>query len=102
MLKHLLARPACQGVRHLETTITPDNKPSWGLFRSLARDLDTQLHSRVHFERDAHFGGQHDDEHLLTLGPFNVVGKIGRASCRERLCTSDAAVDPKEIMMGCE
>lgn len=74
MLKHLLARPACQGVRHLETTITPDNKPSWGLFRSLARDLDTQLHSHVHFERDAHFGGQHDDEHLLTLGPFNVVG----------------------------
>lgn len=74
MLKHLLARPACQGVHHLETTITPDNDASWALFRSLARDLDTPLNSQVHFERNTHFGGVHDDEHLLTLGPFTFQG----------------------------
>lgn len=72
MLKHLLARPGCQGVRNLETTITPDNEASWALFRSLARDLNTELNSRLHFERSAHFGGKHDDEHLLTLGPFKA------------------------------
>jgi L-2,4-diaminobutyric acid acetyltransferase len=70
MLKHLLARPACRGVRYLETTITPDNEASWALFRSLARELDTELKSRLHFEKQAHFGGVHDDEHLLILGPF--------------------------------
>ncbi|MDQ2077863.1 diaminobutyrate acetyltransferase [Marinimicrobium sp. ABcell2] len=71
MLKHLLARPECQDVRYLETTITPDNEASWALFRSLARDLDTELKSQVHFEKQAHFGGVHDDEHLLILGSFN-------------------------------
>ena len=72
MLKHLLAREACAGVRYIETTITSDNEASWGLFRSLARDLDTELESEVFFEKEAHFGGEHDDEHLLVIGPFNV------------------------------
>lgn len=71
MLKHLLARPACEQVSHIETTITPDNHASWALFRSLARDLGTQVHSQLHFERNTHFGGLHDDEHRLTLGPFH-------------------------------
>lgn len=72
MLKHLLEREACVDVRYIETTITPDNEASWALFRSLARDLDTELDSEVYFEKDAHFGGQHDDEHLLVIGPFHV------------------------------
>ncbi|WP_111641728.1 diaminobutyrate acetyltransferase [Marinimicrobium alkaliphilum] len=72
MLKHLLKRAVCKNVRHIETTITPDNEASWALFRSLARDLETELNSAVWFEREPHFGGQHDDEHLLKLGPFEV------------------------------
>lgn len=72
MLKHLLEREACVDVRYIETTITPDNEASWGLFRSLARDLETELDSEVYFEKDTHFGGQHDDEHLLIIGPFHV------------------------------
>lgn len=71
MLRHLLDREACNEVRYLETTITPDNEASWALFRSLARELDTELNSEVFFERDSHFGGEHDDEHLLVLGPFH-------------------------------
>ncbi|MGD8177112.1 diaminobutyrate acetyltransferase [Marinimicrobium sp. ARAG 43.8] len=70
MLKHLLGRPSCAEVRYIETTITPDNEASWALFRSLSRDLDTELNSEVWFKRDEHFGGQHDDEHLLVIGPF--------------------------------
>ena len=72
MLKHLLAREACAEVRYIETTITPDNEASWALFRSLARDLDTELNSEVFFERNTHFGGEHDDEHLLVIGPFQT------------------------------
>lgn len=71
MLKHLLAREACAEVRYIETTITPDNEASWALFRSLARDLDTTLDSEVFFESKVHFGGEHDDEHLLVIGPFH-------------------------------
>ncbi len=72
MLKHLLSREACAEVRYIETTITPDNEASWALFRSLARDLETELNSEVFFERNVHFGGQHDDEHLLVIGPFQT------------------------------
>ncbi len=72
MLKHLLKRSICRDVRYIETTITPDNEASWALFRSLTRDLDTELDSRVYFEKEPHFGGEHDDEHLLIIGPFNT------------------------------
>ena len=72
MLRELLAREACSEVRYIETTITPDNDASWGLFRSLARELNTELNSKVHFERAVHFGGEHDDEHLLVIGPFQT------------------------------
>lgn len=71
MLKHLLDREACAEVRYIETTITPDNEASWALFRSLARDLNTVLDSKVYFEKDRHFGSQHDDEHLLVIGPLS-------------------------------
>ncbi len=69
MLAQLLRNLAGK-VRFIETTITPDNQASWNLFRSLARDLDTPLESRVFYARDRHFGGQHDDEHLLQIGPI--------------------------------
>jgi L-2,4-diaminobutyric acid acetyltransferase len=70
MLHEIVARPACRGVRYLETTITPDNDASWALFKSFARDKDTGLEHAVWFERDAHFGGLHDSESLLRIGPF--------------------------------
>jgi L-2,4-diaminobutyric acid acetyltransferase len=71
MIRHLLARPACQQVTRMETTITPDNQASWALFRSLARDLGAELTSSVWFERERHFGGQHADEHLLQIAPVS-------------------------------
>lgn len=71
MLKEILKRPACDQVRYLDTTITEDNQASWNLFLSLARDLNAQTQRSVIFERDRHFGGQHDAEHLLRIGPFD-------------------------------
>lgn len=69
MLAQLLRNLGSQ-VRFIETTITPDNQASWNLFRSLARDLKTELKSSVFYSRDRHFGGHHDDEHLLQIGPI--------------------------------
>ena len=70
MLQHLLERPACRAVRYLETSITPDNDASWGLFRKLAASRDAALTDSPWFDRDRHFGGAHDSEQLVRIGPF--------------------------------
>ncbi|MEE4302501.1 MAG: diaminobutyrate acetyltransferase [Pseudomonadales bacterium] len=69
MLKALIER-FDGDVRHLHTTITPDNEASWALFRGLARDLGAETRHDVLFARDTHFGGAHDDEMLLRIGPM--------------------------------
>ncbi len=70
LLADILARPECGGVRWLETTITPGNAASWGLFRSLARWLNAPMRDAVLFDRETHFRGRHDSESLVTIGPF--------------------------------
>src|SRR5690554_1490259 len=70
MLKEIVGRDACNNVTHLETTITEDNEASWALFRSFARDLGAELTYHEHFEKETHFGGKHDSEFLLRIGPF--------------------------------
>lgn len=70
MLREIIERPACRNVRFMDTTITEDNDASWGLFLSFARDLDAETERSVFFDGDTHFGGQHDSEYLLRIGPF--------------------------------
>ncbi len=67
MLSALLDRPACAKVSQLETTITRDNDASWGLFRGFAKRLGGDLTHAPHYEREAHFDGAHDTEHLVTI-----------------------------------
>lgn len=71
MLLHILNRPACDGIRYLETTITEDNQPSWALFKSLAKRLDAEVQSSIWLDKKIHFDGQHDSESLVRIGPFN-------------------------------
>lgn len=70
MLLEILKRPQCESVTHLETSITADNEASWALFRRLAKMLGTTYETSPLFERDRHFGGQHDTETLVRIGPF--------------------------------
>ncbi len=70
MLRALLARPAVADARRLLTTITPGNTASWALFRSLARDLDAPIEQAPWFDRERHFAGRHETEHLVVIGPF--------------------------------
>ena len=70
MLKEIVKRDVCKNVKYMETTITEDNDASWALFRSFARDLGAEVNHTEHFEKDTHFGGKHDSEFLLRIGPF--------------------------------
>lgn len=72
MLKDILERNP--DVCYLHTTVTPDNEASWGMFRSLARDLDAPVHTTVMFDSEAHFDGRHDNEVLIQIGPFETDG----------------------------
>lgn len=67
MLKELMRRKECQKVERLQTTITKDNDASWALFRSFARSCDAELTDEVHFHEEAHFDGEHDTEHMVTI-----------------------------------
>ena len=40
---------------------------SWALFRSFARQLGGTLSDAPHFERETHFDGHHDTEHMVTI-----------------------------------
>ena len=72
MLLKLLQQPSCNSVRYLETTITEENNASKTLFTRLAEILGVNLTKTKHFSSDIHFDGQHDDEVLYRLGPFNT------------------------------
>ncbi|MCQ0969633.1 diaminobutyrate acetyltransferase [Paracoccus sp. TK19116] len=67
MLRDLLDRDETEGAKALKTTITKDNDASWALFRSLARDIGGELTDEPHFEKDEHFDGAHDTEHMVTI-----------------------------------
>ncbi|MDR9427454.1 MAG: diaminobutyrate acetyltransferase [Salibaculum sp.] len=67
MLTHLIERKNCADATHLKTTITKDNDASWGLFRSFARHIGGDLSDAPHFEKEVHFEGRHDTEHMVTI-----------------------------------
>ncbi|MDO6731195.1 diaminobutyrate acetyltransferase [Marinovum sp. 2_MG-2023] len=67
MLLELIERDACDDATKLKTTITKDNDASWALFRGFARAIGGALADEPHFERDAHFDGHHDTEHMVTI-----------------------------------
>lgn len=71
MIADILARRAQRGVTHLITTITQDNEASWRLFGGLARDWGATLERSPLFERDTHFEGAADTEHLARIAPLD-------------------------------
>jgi L-2,4-diaminobutyric acid acetyltransferase len=73
LIGKLLDRLAPRGITRLKTTITPGNEGSWALFRAVARERNAPLGEDAWFKRDVHFGGEHDTEHLVTIGPFGAA-----------------------------
>lgn len=70
LLKELLKRKECAGVRYLETTVTPSNIPSQSLFRKLARDLGTRCEVEECFPSDLFPAGNHEAELMYRIGPI--------------------------------
>lgn len=72
MLLSVLMRNSLSQVRYIETTITPDNEASWGLFTSLAKTLKAPIEKSVMFDEQQHFKGRHKTEYLVRIGPFTT------------------------------
>ncbi len=70
MLAALIERDSCASVRFVETSITPENQPSWHTFRRFADAYGAPLSSTPWFSSRTHFESQHDAEHLVRIGPL--------------------------------
>ncbi len=71
MLMEILGRDTCHGVRWVESTVTPNNLPSQRLFRSLARQLDTEITVTPYFPRDLFPTTGVQSEELYRIGPID-------------------------------
>jgi L-2,4-diaminobutyric acid acetyltransferase len=70
MLLHLLTLPACWNTKYLESTVTPSNKASRGLFESAAAQLGVPHRWSKGFEREDFGDGDHEPENLFRAGPI--------------------------------
>ena len=70
MLNNLLIRMAPQGIRYIETSITPGNEASLRLFTGFATEQHAAMVRSVLFEQLLHFEGAHETEYLFRIGPF--------------------------------
>lgn len=74
ILQELFERVRLQGVRFLEATVTPSNRPSLSLFRAFARNNDAPCSEEPLFSRDLFPPDtSHDSEILLRIGPLTGV-----------------------------
>lgn len=71
MLKHLLTRDSSSQTRYLEITANPSNHAAWSLYHHLAQKFNTKCEVSECFPSRLFPGGQHEDELMLRIGPFN-------------------------------
>ncbi len=69
LLDTLVSRLADEGVRHMETTITPDNAASNALFASLAKRWGAAMDRAGSFDA-GEFPDEHESEVRFRIGPF--------------------------------
>ena len=70
MLLELVRR--VDGVRLMETTVTPDNEASSAMFQRFAEKLSAPLARSPFLSSAEHFEGEHDDEILFRIGPLDA------------------------------
>ncbi len=71
MLDALVRQAGCAGVRFVETTVSPSNRPSRAMFESFARRLGTSIAETTGFAIEL-FPAAHEEERLLRIGPFDA------------------------------
>jgi len=72
LLRDVLQRAFCRDCCFLETTISPSNNASWGLFRSFVKDLAISYEECSCFSEEYFGQERHEAEHLFRIGPFDV------------------------------
>lgn len=70
MIEALLERAELAGARWLKTSVTPSNEASRRMFAKFARSRGAEMTIRPWFDQAAHFGGRHESEELISIGPF--------------------------------
>jgi L-2,4-diaminobutyric acid acetyltransferase len=63
------------GVKHLEASVTPTNEASRRLFEAVAARRGAELTKSTLFASDLFPGGEHDEELLLRIGPFEAPAR---------------------------
>jgi L-2,4-diaminobutyric acid acetyltransferase len=69
LLEQLVLLSAENGLKYIETTITPSNKASYALFKKISEEYNADCRESVYFPRNL-FEGDHDEERLLRIGPI--------------------------------
>jgi L-2,4-diaminobutyric acid acetyltransferase len=72
LLEALVERPACAGVRYLETTIAPSNIPSRRLFYRFAEQRRYPLEEHPFLDPKDFGDQQHEAERLVRIGPITA------------------------------
>ncbi len=67
MLKAILERNVCAGVRRVQTTITSDNEASWALFHKFGAVQGSKLTVQPYYTQALHFQERHKTENLVTI-----------------------------------
>lgn len=74
LLDHLLQRPACVGVRWLESTVSPSNQPSRRLFERFAAAHSAGWQESIFLDASQFGDSGHETELLFRIGPLHSVG----------------------------
>lgn len=73
MLLEILLRDQCKQVTHLETTVSPSNEASRRMFQGVADRMRTELKEEPFFSAELMAEDDHEDENLVTIGPFKPI-----------------------------
>lgn len=71
MIYDIFCREDNVDLRYIQATINRENGPSWGMFKKIARELDSSIDLKLLLTKEEHFDGEQDDEILIEVGPVN-------------------------------
>jgi L-2,4-diaminobutyric acid acetyltransferase len=70
MLERLVERSASPRPLRLKTTVTPSNAASRSMFAKFAQRHGAAMRIEAWFDQTKHFGGSHESEELISIGPL--------------------------------
>ncbi len=75
MFENLLSRKNLSNIKRIKTTISPSNSASQKMFEKFSVKLECSIERRKYITQNDFLIGEHEDETLYTIGPFNQQNK---------------------------